>query len=103
MEGKRELNKAILAEWNLGLGDLPAFEFTHFFRLKKDKLMKKSIDGKKDWLANVKMARELYSDRNKIVDEFNTNQALREWIGLPNNDEQLRLLALSFRTIGSNV
>ena len=103
MEGKRELNKAILAEWNLGLSDLPAFEFTHFFRLKKDKLMKKSIDGKKDWLANVKMARELYSDRNKIVDEFNTNQALREWIGLPNNDEQLRLLALSFRTIGSNV
>ena len=42
MEGKRELNRSILAEWALGLSDLPAFEFTHFFRLKKEKLLKKA-------------------------------------------------------------
>ena len=51
MEGKKELNKSLLKEWRLGLSDLPAFEFTHFFRIKKDKLLKKSIDGKKDWLC----------------------------------------------------
>ena len=85
MEGKKVLNKSILVEWEIGLSDLPAFEFTHFFRLKKEDLMKKSVEGKKDWLANVKMARSLYEDRHKVVDEFDTNEALRDWIGLPKN------------------
>ena len=83
MEGKKELNKCIAAEWEVGLSDLPPFEFTHLFRIKKEKLMEKSIEGKKDWLAMVKMARELYEDRNINIDKFDSNQALREWIGLP--------------------
>ena len=83
LEGKKLLNKAILREWSIGLGDLPAFDFTHLFRIKKEKLMKKSIASKKDWLATVKMARQLHEDRNRIEDEFDTNKALRDWIDLP--------------------
>lgn len=50
--------------------------------------MKKSIEGKKDWLTTVKLARRLYEDRNIKVDEFDTNEALREWIGLPKHKKQ---------------
>ena len=91
MEGRKELNKSIIAEWKLGLGDLPHFEFSHYFRIKQDKLMKKPVEGKKDWLANIKMARALHEDRCRRYDEFDTNKALRHWIGLPNKDEEMRL------------
>ena len=83
MEGKKVLNKVVAKEWDVGLSNLPAFEFSHLFRLKLDKLMKKSIEGKKDWLVTVKMTRRLYEDRNIMEDEFETNEALQEWIGLP--------------------
>ena len=66
-------------------------------------MLKKSIEGKKGWLANIKMARTLYSDRQQIQDEFNTNQALKEWIGLPSKQEQLELMALSFNSTGSKI
>ena len=45
--------------------------------------MKKSTDGKKDWLYTVKMGRQIYSDEEEEKDEFDTNIALRKWIGLP--------------------
>ena len=83
LEGKKLLNKAVLKEWKIGLGDLPALEFSYFFRIKEDKLMKKSLEGKKDWLATVKMARKLHNDRNMVEDEFDMNNALRAWIGIP--------------------
>lgn len=101
MEGRKELIKCVLQEWEIGLGDLPAFEFTHFFRIKKEKLLKKSVEGKKDWLANIKMARVLYEDRSRKTDEFDTNQALRDWIGLPNKEEQMNLTALRKGSIGN--
>ena len=101
MEGRTELHKSLIAEWDLGLSELPAFEFTHFFRMKKEKLLKKSIEGKKDWLATIKMARVLYNDSHRIEDEFDTNYALSEWIGLPNKKEQLNLDALRNSSIGN--
>ena len=48
MEGKQVLNKSVEAEWTTGLSDLPAFEFSPYFRMKLEKLMKKSVEGKKD-------------------------------------------------------
>ena len=75
------LHKAVDKEWEYGLGKLPIFEFSHFFRIKKAKLRKKSIEAKKDWLATVKTARALYKDTTE-EDQFDTNNALREWIGM---------------------
>ena len=37
------------------------------------------------------MARELYDDKYRLEDEFDSNQALIEWIGLPNKKEKLQL------------
>ena len=45
--------------------------------------MKKSLEGKKDWLATVKMVQKLHNDRNMVEDEFDMNNALRAWIGIP--------------------
>ena len=81
MEGLPLLDKAIEKEWEYGLGKLPILEFSPFFRIKKHTLIKKSTEGKKDWLANVKLARKLYEDET-ARDEFDDNQALRDWIGL---------------------
>ena len=60
--------------------------------MKLKKLMKKSLESKKDWLANVKMAREVYGDTNQRHDEFDTNESLRLWIGLPNKNEYLQAM-----------
>ena len=90
MEGKQVLNKSVEAEWTTGLSDLPAFEFSPYFRMKLEKLMKKSVEGKKDWLTTLKMARELYKDRNVREDEFDANDTLRDWIVLPSKKEKLK-------------
>ena len=82
MEGMHLLNRVIIEERNIGLSGLPMLEFSHLFRLSEEELMKKSTEGKKDWLATVKLARDLYKDPNKQIDEFETNTALRNWIGL---------------------
>ena len=81
LEGAEILDKTIEKEWEFGLGKLPILEFSPFFRVKKQKLMEKSLEGKKDWLACVKMARELYEDHT-MEDEFDTNKALQSWIGM---------------------
>ena len=83
MQGIKILNKTIKKEWEIGLNLLPPLEFSHLFRLKKEELMKKTVDGKKDWLAIVRLGRALYDDTLHINDEFETNTALRDWIGLP--------------------
>lgn len=94
MEGIKILNWSICKEWKIGLSDLPTFEFSAFFRMRKEKLMKKSLEGKKDWLANVKMAREVYGDKNIRYDEFDTDEALRLWIGLPDKKDYLHSLSV---------
>ena len=43
--------------------------------------MKKSIEGKMDWLMVVKTGRQIHNDYD-LPDEFDTNESLRMWIGL---------------------
>ena len=81
LEGVPLLNKTILKEWDYGLGKLPILEFSPFFRIKKVKLMEKSVSARKDWLASIKMARKLYNDKTED-DEFDSNKTLQEWIGI---------------------
>ena len=81
LEGVEILNRTVLKEWNYGLGRLPIYEFSPFFRIKRDKLMKKLVTAKKDWLANIKMAQKLYNDTTE-EDKFDTNKTLQDWIGI---------------------
>ena len=84
LEGIEVLEDVIIKEWKRGLSKLPALEFSQLFRIKKKKLLKKSTKWKKDWLLTVKLGRLLYKDKSNIKDEFDTDPALRERIGLHN-------------------
>ena len=83
MQGVNVLNSVIQDQWNYGLGSLPSTEFSHLFRTKLEDLLKKSIKCKKNWLQTVKLGRSLHKDIRAREDEFDTNNALRLWIGLP--------------------
>ena len=83
LQGIQILNRVIQSEWELGLQTLPPVEFTHMFRCTKEEILNKSTEGKKDWLVTIKLARKLYDGKYQSDDEFETNPALREWIGLP--------------------
>ena len=87
MEGITILNNTIKKERNKGLSILPMLEFSHLFRLTEDELVAKSTEGKKDWLATVKLARELHEDNNQQHDDFDINNTLRNWIGLPKRNK----------------
>ena len=82
LEGIEALKDVIIQEWKRGLSKLLALEFSQLFRIKRKKLLKKSTEWKKDWLLTVKLGRLLYKDKSNIEDVFDTNPALREWIGL---------------------
>jgi exonuclease III len=82
LEGVPLLNKIIEEERNFGLHGLPATEFSNMFRINKNTLQNKSISFKKGWLATVKKGRILCNDVKQPLDEFDTNGALQEWIGL---------------------
>ena len=82
LNGKEVLEETIRKELQVGLSELPTLEFTHLFRFEENKLMQKSLDGKKDWLTTVKLGRKLHNDKNYIEDEFDTNKALQDWVGL---------------------
>ena len=90
LQGKEKLEETIIKEWEKGLGSLPTLEFSHLFRIKKEELTKKSIEGKKDWLATIKLGRKLHNDISDALDIFDTNNALRFWIGLPKNVKNSR-------------
>ena len=83
LEGRQQLDDTIFMQWNRGLGPLPPHDFSHLFRIKIADLQNKSIEGKKDWLATVKLGREMHEDTLIHEDIFDTNDALRFWIGLP--------------------
>ena len=83
LQGSEILEEVVVKEWEYGLGNLPIHDFTNLFRLKKDELIKKSTQSKKDWLLTVKLGRKLHKDNRVAEDEFDTNEALRDWIGLP--------------------
>ena len=49
--------------------------------------MNKSLEGKKDWLLVVKTGRDLHDDKGE-TDKFDTNDTLRNWIGLPRSNKR---------------
>ena len=82
LEGLPILHSTVEKEWQAGLGQLPANDFSHLFRIKINNLLKKSTQSKKDWLLTVKLGRNLHNDNTTTTDEFDSNHALRDWIGL---------------------
>ena len=82
MEGIPILKQAIRAEWNLGLGRLPASEFSALLRPKLSDILSKSEESLKLWFLTVRQGRILFDTGNIIADEFTDSKALQKWIGL---------------------
>ena len=82
LEGRPQLRLAINEEWEIGLGRLPAPDFSYLFSGDKTKLLESNLSAQRRWLALVRNGRLLLDHSNFIEDEFITNPALRQWVGL---------------------
>jgi hypothetical protein len=76
MEGRKELDNAIIQEWNIGIGSLPAIEFSYLLSGKIEQTFTRSMQHKRSWLAIIRQGRVLHEDPNLLQDEFMTNGAL---------------------------
>ena len=82
LEGVPTLKKAIKDEWDIGLGRLPASEFSKYFKTKLPILLQKETEHLKHWFLVIRQARVLMDPTNVLEDEFSTSKALQSWVGL---------------------
>ena len=82
LEGLPMLKDAIKAEFGIGLGRLPASEFSSYFTIKLNIILQKSVDQLKHWLMVISQARILMDAANVLDDEFSNSKALQQWIGI---------------------
>ena len=89
MEGKQKLEQAIRREWDTGLGNLPAAEFSYLLSGSLETILKRPIFSLRRWLAIVRNGRILLDTTHLITDEFMEDEALRRWIGiiLPSDED----------------
>ena len=82
LEGFEELQKAIQAEWQLGLHNLPGMEFEHLFnKHHTPEKIGRSIEQMKSWFSTIRGGRILYKD-TLIPDKFSEKGPLQRWVGL---------------------
>ena len=82
LEGKEPLLEAILQEWSIGLGRLPASDFAYLLSGNEEEILSASLPAQRRWLALVRNGRILLDMNNILYDEFITNDALRNWVGI---------------------
>ena len=81
LSGAVSLNRAISAECQLGIGDLP-FKVGQTFPYDINNFLQQPLIERKCWLVLVRTAREVMHD-NRIQDEFTDPKShLRKWVGL---------------------
>ena len=82
MEGLPLLKEAIRKEWEIGLGHLPASEFSHHLTLPVSKILDKSEEALKLWFLTIRQGRIVFDQGNLLHDDFYESKALQQWIGL---------------------
>ena len=82
MGGKKEIIDAIEAEFDIGLSGLPAYEFSYLFRPKLEELASKTLESMREWLSIIKQGRITHRDRNRVIDNFAREGALKRSLGL---------------------
>ena len=85
MEGMTQVKSSITTEYSIGLGRLPASEFSHLFREKLEILLQKTAEVLKNWLLIVRQGRILLDGDNLVQDDFAKNTTLAKWLGLSFN------------------
>ena len=87
VQGGNELKKAILVEFDLGLGNLHKDFAALFHKNSKEVLQTKPLRTQIAWFKTVRTAREAIPDFS-YDDAFSKNGPLRRWIGLSKLNEE---------------
>ena len=82
LEGMTTVIDAIKAEWNIGIGHLPASQFSHHFKLPLEQLLKKDHEYLKTWLMIIRQGRILLDPRNLCHDEIGESDTLQQWLDI---------------------
>ena len=82
MEGMEHVKTAIRRELQIGIGRLPASDFSHLFREQAEIVLERSNDVLKNWLLIVHQGRILLDENNVISDNFTEKSTLAKWLGL---------------------
>ena len=97
-EGLPVLQTAIKAEWSIGIGRLPASQFSNYFKVPMKQLLQKSMEYQKHWLMIIRQGRILMDPTNLLQDSFAESRALQQWIDISyevNDEEGLPILIQS--------
>ena len=82
LEGLPILQEARKAEWRIGLGHLPASQFSHYFKTPLPQLLQKSMNSQKHWLMIIKQGQILMDPTNLLQDQFAHSKSLQQWIDI---------------------
>ena len=80
-EGRETLLEAVIAEFNVGPGQLPQ-HLHRWFETTKESLTERSTSQLKIWFKHIRTARQQYDHNNYTQDEFTHPGAYRDWAGL---------------------
>ena len=100
LEGMPLVREAIETEWRIGLGRLPASQFSQYFSLPLDKLLERSHDHLKTWLSTIRQGRILLDPSNLCHDEFEEMSSLQKWLDISyvvSDDEGIPMLKEAIR------
>ncbi len=67
------------AELRTGIGDLRSF-YSHLFLISPSILRDMQVSRLREWLRNVRIARESSSSSSSVTDDFSPNGQFRAWL-----------------------
>ena len=99
MEGLPQLQQSIRNELVIGLGLLPASEYSSYFTTTTEALYNKSLETQKHWFLVVRQARILLDQLHLQHDAFTTSIPLQKWIGLSYELDDIDILPTLLQSI----
>ena len=82
LEGQPTLINSIQTEWYIGLGLLPASEYSRYFTMHINQILLKPLEWQQTWFQIIRQARILMDSLHLVEDEFTTSTTLQKWVGI---------------------
>ena len=79
LQGVAILQTSIQKEISIGLGSLPASQFSHYLTVDTEQLFQKSIETQLAWFTVVRQGRIMMDPYNLCNDAFSTSKSLQAW------------------------
>ncbi len=82
LQGLPHLIDSIKRELAIGIGRLPATEFSRQFGSRSDRILQATVEQQLNWMQIVRQGRILLDPDNLIEDEISKSKSLQRWIGI---------------------